>query len=140
MKHVWLLGLGFIMLGSTGCATKGYVREQVDPLAQRLDKIETCVRSMNQRLGDMEKKPAATTADLDAVRRDLADTRNQLQQAGVGQQGAGQPGAGQQTPAARAEAAATRAEAAAGRAEAAADKANKSAEKSTRAFELGQRK
>ena len=135
MKRAWLLGLGLIMLGSAGCSTKGYVREQVDPLARRIDKMEACVRSLNQRLGDIEKKPAATSADLDAVRRDLADTRNQLQQAGIGQ-----TGAGQQSPAARAEAAATKAEAAATRAETAADKANRSADKSTRAFELGQRK
>lgn len=131
MKRLTLLALGLVILGSSGCSTKGYVREQVDPLNQRLDKLEACVRSMNQRLGDVEKRSGTTAADLDAVRKDMADTRGQLQQGGA---------AGQQDPATRADAAAAKAEAAATRAETAADKADRAAEKSSKAFELGQRK
>ena len=130
MKHVALLGLGLIMLGSIGCSTKGYVREQIDPVSQRLDKLESCVRDMNRRLGDIEKTSGTTAAGLDAARKEIADTRGQLQQGSTGQQ----------NPAAAAEAAATRAEEAATRAETAAGKAERSADKSSKAFELGQRK
>lgn len=104
--------LSFLVSFSYGCASKGYVKEQTDSLAGRIDKLE----AGNAQLNDRVNKLDAVKADAEKAKIDAAAA---LQTA--------------KDCASKSDADAQKAEAAAKRAEVAAKKAEK-------AFELHQRK
>ncbi|WP_328753808.1 alanine-zipper protein [Geomesophilobacter sediminis] len=112
-----------LALAGSGCATRNYVKEQIDPLADRIGRLESRVKELDERLDVLEKRPVVTIEDLETLKDRVNAIGAQAQEALGTSQAAG----------ARAEGAAQRAEAAAGRAETAADRA-------ARAFELEQKK
>lgn len=121
-----LLVLSLVLLACTGCATKGYVNQQLDPLACRVDQIEakqaaleTRVSQVEARLAALETQVSALPQTLDLNPADKAMVSDALRSATESAQ--------------RAESAATSAQGSASAAEMAAQRAAK-------AFELGQKK
>ena len=122
---------------TAGCATKTFVKEQTAPLAERIGGLENRLSALEAQVSDLSKRPVVTPADLDAVKRESADARAQVQQAAQGAQRSAEAASAAAT---RAETAATKAEAAATKAEGAAQQAEQSAGRSVKAFELQQKK
>lgn len=119
--------LGALMLVSlTGCATQGYVRTQVDPLAERLGKLEAKVSQLS---GMTDADKAAIKQANDKAQQAL-DAANKV--------------AGEvkrvDNDVAKADAAAMRAEKAAKEAEQAAKDAQLMEKKSEKIFKLEQKK
>jgi outer membrane murein-binding lipoprotein Lpp len=119
--------LGAVMLaGLTGCATQEYVRTQVDPVADRLGKLEAKVSQLN---GMVEANKAAIAQANDKAQQAL-EAANKV--------------AGEvkktDSDAMKAEDAAMRAEKAAKDAEQAANEARQLANKSEKIFKLEQKK
>jgi methyl-accepting chemotaxis protein len=112
--------LGVMALANlTGCATHGFVRTQVDPLAERLGKLEAQVSRLNE----------ATEANKAAV----AQANDKAQQTlDAANKAAGEVKSANED--------AQRAEAAAQRSENAANQAEQAAKKSEKIFKLGQKK
>jgi len=120
------LALVSILLLTSGCATQGYVKQQTDPLACRLDILESKGTTLESRLSALETKASDLESRLSALPTTL-----------------------ELTPADRAlvsDAARTatesaqRAENAATSAAASASAADHSAQRAAKAFELGQKK
>ena len=107
-----MLGLLAVVALATGCATSGSVKEQIAPLNDRLSKLERQQVETQAKLADMSAKEDAQSADLQAIRKDLADSKA--------------TGGNVQQAVADAQAAAARAETA--------------ANKATKAFELSQKR
>jgi membrane protein involved in colicin uptake len=109
-KLIFLPLLGLLVVSSSGCATREYVSQQTEPLAERISKLEGKDIPMMEREAKeaAEKAAAAAKQSEDAARK--------------------------------AEDAAKRAEAAAKKAEEATKKAETAAEKAAKAFDLMQRK
>ncbi len=107
-----MLGLLAVAVLATGCATSGSVKEAIAPLNDRIAKLEQQRNATQAKLADMSSKEDAQSADLQAVRKELADAKNS--------------GAGVQQAAADARASA--------------DRAEQAAAKATKAFELSQRR
>lgn len=131
-KYLWAAASLSLML-TAGCATEGYVREQVAPLADRLGKLEARVGALETKVDGLAKD----MPDVQAAKKEINDAKAQVEQAVKAAQGAEQNA---MAAASRAEAAANRAEDAAKRAEAAEMKGATSAKKATKAFELQQKK
>jgi predicted ATPase with chaperone activity len=121
---IFFLLLSIILVISYGCASKDYVRQQVEPLVDRINKLEARVSALETRIGQMGPG-GASSADVQQALKEAREARSLAEQA----KECCKPGAG----AGAGEDAARRAEEAAKRAEAAANKAEK-------AFELQQRK
>ncbi|ACG74218.1 conserved hypothetical protein [Anaeromyxobacter sp. K] len=64
MRMAGLLVLGLL---AAGCATNGSVKQQIDPLADRITAVEQQQAAMNAKLD-------AQTAELQALRKDVADS------------------------------------------------------------------
>lgn len=101
---VIMMLLSFLVSFSYGCASKGYVKEQTDPLADRINKLETSNIQLIDRINKVEAGNAASKADAAEALKTAKDC------------------------ASKSDADAQRAEAAAKRAEAAAKKAEKAFE------------
>jgi uncharacterized protein (UPF0335 family) len=97
-----LLGLAALALFVAGCATDSSVKAEIKPLADRITNVERQNAAMEAKLAEVSKKADVQAADVQAVRKDLADTNAAAQKA--------------QQAAADAQAAATRAETAAAKA------------------------
>lgn len=127
----WVFGI--VVLTLTGCATKGFVRSEVDPVMDRLSKLEAQVNSLSSKVG---QTGGSTEADRAAIQlatdkaQQALDTANKL----AGQMKQSEEGFQ------RAEAAASRAETAAKEAEDAAKEAKKVEGKSEKIFKLEQKK
>ena len=121
-KIVGLLG-AFVLVSLTGCATQEYVRSQVDPLAERLGKLEAQV----SQLGGMTDADKAAIKNANDKAQQALDEANRLagEVKGVDE---------------KAEAAAGRAEKAAKEAELAAKEAQQMEKKSEKIFDLEQKK
>jgi membrane protein involved in colicin uptake len=119
MRKVFLLALVLVILFlfSAGCATRDYVRQQMEPLVERISRLETQCSSRGSSQDEEARKDAAEA-------KILAQEAMKTAKDCCG----------------KADAAADRAEAAANRAEAAAKKAGAAAETSKKAFELQQMK
>jgi hypothetical protein len=126
VKKVFLLALVLVIsfLFSAGCATRDYVRQQMEPLVERISRLETQCSSLGPSQG---KEAKGNAAEAEILAQEAMKTAKDC--------------CGKAEAAAyHAEAASNRAEAAADRAEAAAEKAAKAAETSKKAFELQQMK
>jgi len=81
---VFVVSVGLVLIGSAGCASKGFVRTQigqmnhkVDSLSASIEETQERVRKNEGRINDVDQKTqAATTAALGARRS--ADAANQL--------------------------------------------------------------
>jgi len=94
-----ILGLAVLAALATGCATTSSVKEEMTPLTNRVTALEQQDAAMNTKLADLSKRSDGQTADVQALRKEIANYNAAAQKA-----------------AADAEAAATRAEAAAAKA------------------------
>ena len=67
MKRAYflLVTLGMV-IGSYGCASKDYVRQQVDPLADRISRLEAATQSLKDCCGKAE----AAAARAESVAKD----------------------------------------------------------------------
>lgn len=76
---VIMMLLSFLVAISYGCASKGYVKEQTDPLAERINKLETScaskqqVDSLAEKVNKLEASSAASQADIDQAKKDAAE-------------------------------------------------------------------
>jgi hypothetical protein len=61
------------LLGA-GCATNASVKKEVDPLAARLTALEQKQAATEAKLADMSAKQDAQTADIQAMRKEVADS------------------------------------------------------------------
>jgi DNA repair exonuclease SbcCD ATPase subunit len=119
MKKVVLLVISFLLLLSFGCATQEYVKQQIDPLIDRISKLEARVAAIESRLSGLEGK----IAGIDEAKKEAREAKTLAQEAMK-----------------TALDCCDKAEAAAKRAEAAADRAENAAKKCAKAFELQQKK
>jgi uncharacterized protein (UPF0335 family) len=94
-----IIPLALLAALATGCATTSSVKEEMAPLANRVTALEQQDAAMNAKLADLLKKADAQTADVQALRKEIANYN-----------------AASQKSAADAEAAAVRAETAAAKA------------------------
>jgi uncharacterized coiled-coil DUF342 family protein len=94
-----LMGLAVLAALATGCATTSSVKEEMAPLSNRVTALEQQDAAMNAKLTDLGKKSDAQSADIQALRKEIANYNAAAQKA-----------------AADAETAATRAETAAAKA------------------------
>ena len=69
-----ILGLAVVAMLAVGCATSGSVKEQVAPLSDRLSNVEA-------KLADLNKKVDAQSTDVQALRKDVADSNAAAQKA-----------------------------------------------------------
>jgi hypothetical protein len=120
-KIVGILG-AILLLNLTGCATEDYVRTQVDPLTERVNKLEAAVNA-----GSM------TDADRVAIKQANDKSQQAIDKANALEGDVKQS-------AQKADEAATRAENAAKEAEQAANNAQQSVKKSEKIFKLEQKK
>jgi uncharacterized protein YoxC len=97
-----ILSLALLALFVAGCATDASVKQEMKPLADRLTAVERQNAAMEAKLAEVSKKADVQAVDVQAVRKDLADTNAAAQKA--------------QQAAADAQSAATRAETAAAKA------------------------
>ena len=131
-KTAGFLGV-LVLVSLTGCATEDYVRSQIDPLAERLGKLETRV-SQPVVLPEADKAAITQANDKAQAALDLANKiagdvkkiENDVMQSQAAAKGA--------------EAATKGAEAAAKGAELAAREAQQMQKKSEKSFELQQKK
>ncbi len=69
----FLAALVILMMSSYGCASKEYVKQQIDPLVDRISKLEAATQSLKDCCGKAdaaaEKAEAAAKAAEDAARK-----------------------------------------------------------------------
>lgn len=138
-KTTGFLGI-LVLVCLTGCATRGYVRCQIDPLEDRLDKLETQV-SQPIVIPEADKAAIKQANDKAQAALDLANkVAGDVMQAEAAVKGTEAAVKGTEAAAKGAEAAAKGAEAAAKEAERAAREAQQMQKKSEKTFELQQKK
>lgn len=126
MKRTIVLLVVMALVGLSGCATKKYVGTQVDPLAERVGKLEAAAEASS--MDDASQAAAIKQADdkaqlaLDTANKATEEARSALQNAQ------------------KAEAAAANADIAAREAALAAENAKQMTKKSEKIFELQQKK
>jgi hypothetical protein len=74
MRKVGLLLMSLLLLFSFGCATKDYVRQQIEPLVERISKLEARVSSVESRVSALEGK----VAEIEVAKRRLVRQRHWL--------------------------------------------------------------
>ena len=126
MKKVMLVLTSIAVLFASGCATKNYVKTQVDPLSDRIGRIEARLNAMDTKLDQAVKTGQLSTADIKAARAEIAEAKDMAKKA--------------EADAARAAGDADKAAAAAKNAEEAAKNAEKTAAKTEKMFHLQQKK
>lgn len=122
MKKLAAMLGAILLLSLTGCATEDYVRTQVDPLTERVNKLETVVNTGLMTDADRAAIKQATDKSqqaMDKVNALEGDVKQSAQ---------------------KADEAAARAENAAKEAQASADSAHQSVKKSEKIFKLEQKK
>jgi len=129
MRKLAFVVVSVALAFAAGCATKAHVKTQVDPLSERIGRIEARLDAIDAKLGDLAKEAELAKAD----RAGIAEAKDMAQKA--------------MDLANKAEAEATRAGessakalAAAEKAEQAAKDAEKAAAKTEKMFRLQQKK
>jgi septal ring factor EnvC (AmiA/AmiB activator) len=59
---------------AAGCATNKAVKKEIDPLAERLTAVERQQATADAKVGQMSAKIDAQTAEIQALRKDVADS------------------------------------------------------------------
>jgi len=123
MKKVAIVVSSIALLFASGCATKEYVKTQVDPLSDRLARVEARLTAVEAKLNQVAAKEGELSkADRAAINEAKATANKALEVAN------------------KAEADAMRAGSDASKAEAAARDAEKAAAKTEKMFKLEQKK
>jgi len=94
-----ILGLAVLAALATGCATTSSVKEEMAPLSKQVTALEQQDAAMSAKLADLSKKSDTQTADIQALRKEIANYNAAAQKAA----------ADAETAAARAETAAAKA-------------------------------
>jgi hypothetical protein len=82
MKKVFLPALIVLFLFSSGCATRDYVRQQIEPLVERISKLEAKVSSMGPCQTEETKKIPQDCCDkADAAAKRAEDAANRAEDA-----------------------------------------------------------
>jgi uncharacterized coiled-coil DUF342 family protein len=68
-----LLAVAVLAVLATGCATTSSVKEELAPLASRVTALEQQDAAMNAKLADLGKKADAQSADVQALRKEIAN-------------------------------------------------------------------
>jgi outer membrane murein-binding lipoprotein Lpp len=68
--------LSLLTMGTFGCASKGFVREEVSRVENRLNNVDARVKSLESKVGDMASK-----RDVQALKRDVDRAGDMAQQA-----------------------------------------------------------
>jgi len=68
-----LLAVAVLAVLATGCATTGSVKEELAPLASRVTGLEQQDAAMNAKLADLGKRADAQSADVQALRKEIAN-------------------------------------------------------------------
>jgi outer membrane murein-binding lipoprotein Lpp len=71
MKKSVLLVIPLLSLFFFGCASKDYVRQQIEPLVDRISKLETRVSSIESRVSALEGK----VAEIDEAKREAQEAK-----------------------------------------------------------------
>src|SRR4030043_1744314 len=78
MKKVVLLVISFLLLLSFGCATQEYVKQQIDPLIDRISKLEARVAAIESRISGLEGKIAGLegkVAGIDEAKKEAREAK-----------------------------------------------------------------
>jgi peptidoglycan-associated lipoprotein len=76
MGRTTLLALAAVMLvNTTGCASKKYVRKESETTNRRIDAVEESVEANETRIKQTEEAVAATQEDLATTKTDVAETK-----------------------------------------------------------------
>jgi len=82
MKKVFFLALIVLFLFSAGCASRDYVRQQIEPLVERISKLEAKVSSMGPCQTEETKKTSQDCCDkADAAAKRAEDAANRAEDA-----------------------------------------------------------
>ena len=73
-----MIGLIAFALLAAGCATNSAIKEQIDPLSNKITNIEARQADLDAKLADMAKKQ---DADIQGLRSDMAQTQAATQKA-----------------------------------------------------------
>jgi uncharacterized protein (UPF0335 family) len=68
-----MIPLALLAALATGCATTSSVKEEMAPLANRVTALEQQDAAMNAKLADLLKKADAQSADVQALRKEIAN-------------------------------------------------------------------
>ena len=79
MKRI--LGIAVVALLAAGCATTSSVKEEMAPLSNRVSALESQDATMNTKLADLNKKADAQAADIQALRKEIANYNAAAQKA-----------------------------------------------------------
>jgi peptidoglycan hydrolase CwlO-like protein len=79
MKRI--MGLIAVALLAAGCATNSAVKEQIDPLANKLTSMEKKQADLDAKLADISKKQDTQAADIQGLRGEMAQTQAAAQKA-----------------------------------------------------------
>jgi outer membrane murein-binding lipoprotein Lpp len=78
MKKVTsLIVFSFLLLTFFGCASRDYVRQQIEPLVDRISKLEARVSAIESRVGALEGK----VAEIDQAKKDAAEAKSLAEEA-----------------------------------------------------------
>lgn len=123
MRKLAVVVVSVALAFATGCATKAYVKSQVDPLSERIGRIEARLDAIDAKLAEMAKADHAAIEEAKGMSQKAMDMANKAE-----------------AEAMRAGENAASAQAAAERAEQAAKAAEKAAAKTEKMFRLQQKK
>jgi len=122
MRKLAVVVISVALAFATGCATKAYVKSQVDPLSERIGRIETRLDAIDAKLVQLSKDAEMAKADHAAIEEAKSMAQKAMDMAN------------------KAEAEAMRAGENAASAQAAAERAEKAAAKVEKMFRLQQKK
>jgi len=72
MKRI-AMATALALLGA-GCATSSSVKKEIDPLAARITALEQKQAATDEKLAQMSAKQGAQTAEIQALRKEVADS------------------------------------------------------------------
>jgi len=109
MKNTWLAGAMALSLIGTGCATKKYVAQQIEPVQQRVTGTENKNVEQDKAIASQGNEIQELDRDLSRTKEKLTDVDNKATQAGQAAKAADQKADGAQQAANGAQQAATNA-------------------------------
>ena len=70
MKKILLVFITVLLITSFGCASKDYVRQQIDPLVDRISKLDAQYAAIEKRISSIESKVATLEEKIGDVRKE----------------------------------------------------------------------
>jgi hypothetical protein len=81
MKKVALVISSIALLFASGCATKEYVKTQVDPVSDRIGRIEARMTALEGKLDQAAKMGELSMAEAKAARAEIAEVKDMAKKA-----------------------------------------------------------